>query len=85
MMAASAGTWRWVDDNDLAYCSFRYIHNRAHTFSCFECVTFIRAAPCENMFSGICGQRKPRSACASAQSDLDLHCPLTESLEFTGE
>ena len=27
---------------------------------------------------GICGQRRPRSACASAQSDQGLHCPLTE-------
>ena len=40
----------------------------------------IWAAPCENVSSNICGQRKPRSACASAQSDLGLCCPLTESL-----
>ena len=32
---------------------------------------------------GIYGQRKPRSACASAQSDQGLHCPLTESLDTT--
>ena len=32
------------------------------------------------MFSGIYGQRRPRSACASAQSDLGLRCPLIESL-----
>ena len=31
--------------------------------------------------SDICGQRRPRSACASAQSDQDLHCLLTESLD----
>ena len=31
--------------------------------------------------SGICGQRRPRSACAFAQSDQGLHCPLTESLD----
>ena len=30
--------------------------------------------------SGVCGQRRPRSACASAQSDQGLHCPLTISL-----
>ena len=30
-----------------------------------------------------CGQRKPRSACASAQSDQGLHCPLTESMDST--
>ena len=32
---------------------------------------------------------RPRSACASAQSDQGLHCPLTESLDtiecMTGE
>ena len=39
--------------------------------------------------SGICGQRRPRSACASAQSDQGLRCPQTESLNtiecFNGE
>ena len=29
----------------------------------------------------ICEQRRPRSACASAQSDQGLHCPLTESVD----
>ena len=28
----------------------------------------------------ICGQLRPRSDCANAQSDQGLHCPLTESL-----
>ena len=31
--------------------------------------------------SGICGQRKPRSACASAQPDQGSRCPLTKSLD----
>ena len=35
------------------------------------------------MSSGICGQRRPRSAWASAQSDQGLHCLLTESLDAT--
>ena len=35
------------------------------------------------MFSGICGQRRPRSACAFAQSDQGLLCPSTESLATT--
>ena len=35
----------------------------------------------ENMFSGICGQRRPWSDCASAQSDQSRRCPLTESLD----
>ena len=39
------------------------------------------AAPSENESAGNCGQRRPRSACATAQSDLDLHCPLTELLD----
>ena len=38
---------------------------------------------CENESSGVCGQRRPRSDCASAQSDLGLRCPLTESLDTT--
>ena len=38
---------------------------------------------CENGSSSICGQQGPRSACASAQSDQDLHCPLTELLDTT--
>ena len=36
--------------------------------------------PFENVSSGICGQRRSRSACASAQSDRDLCRPLIESL-----
>ena len=40
-------------------------------------------APSKNASSGICRQRRPRSACVSAQSDQDLFCPLTESLGTT--
>ena len=29
----------------------------------------------------ICGQRRPKSACAFAQADLGLRCPLTESIK----
>ena len=29
----------------------------------------------------ICGQRRPRSACANAQADQGLRCPLTESVD----
>ena len=35
------------------------------------------------MSLGICGQWRPRSDCASAQSDQGLHCPLPESLDST--
>ena len=46
-------------------------------------------APYEGMRSGIGGQRKPRSDCASAQSDQGHRCSQTESLEskkcFNGE
>ena len=42
---------------------------------------YMWAAPCEKVYSGICGQRRPRSACASSQSDQGLRCPLTESLD----
>ena len=41
----------------------------------------IWAKPYENKSSGICGQRRPRSASASAQSDQELRCPQTELLD----
>ena len=44
-------------------------------------IAFKWAAPCANVSSGICGQGRPSSACASAQSDQGLPCPLTESLD----
>ena len=40
-------------------------------------------APCQNVSSGICGQLRPRSDCANAQSDQGLYCPQTESLNTT--
>ena len=43
----------------------------------------IWAFPCENVCSGKCGQRRPRSDCASAQADQGLHCPLTESMNIS--
>ena len=50
---------------------------------------FNLAAPCETVPLGICGQRRPRSACASTQSDQGLRCPQTEWLDtidcFNGE
>ena len=54
-----------------------------------DCIDFernkniIQAVPCKNVSSGICGQQRPRSACASMQSDQGLHCLLTESLDTT--
>ena len=39
----------------------------------------VRRRSGENVSSGICGQRRPRSACSSAQSDQGLRCLLTES------
>ena len=35
------------------------------------------------MPSDIGRQRKPRSTCASAQSDQAIHCPLIESFDIT--
>ena len=35
----------------------------------------------KNMSLSICEQRRPRSACASTQSDQGLHCSLTESMD----
>ena len=63
-----------------------YIKLDIHIFNIIFCCLFccfdiIWATPCENMSTGICGQRMPRSDCASAQSDQGLRCPLTESLD----
>ena len=41
------------------------------------------AAQCENVSSGIYGQRRTISVCTSAQSDQGFHCPLKESLDIT--
>ena len=54
----------------------RYQSSSFLLHSCF----FKWAAPCEYVSLGICGQRRPRSACASAQSDHGLHCLLIKSL-----
>ena len=58
-------------------------HVRGFVF--WRCDTFSLniklAAPCENRSLGICGQQRPRSACASIQSDQGLPCPLTEPLD----
>ena len=53
------------------------------------CSLIVRAAPCGNVSVSICRQQRPRSACASMQSDQGIHCPQTESLDtiecFNGE
>ena len=46
-------------------------------------VTTIWVALCENVSFVICGQRRLRSSCASAQSDRGIHSPLTKSLDTT--
>ena len=43
----------------------------------FLTVTRIWVTLCENVSSGMCGQRRPRLACASAQADQGIRCPLT--------
>ena len=45
---------------------------------CRVCNAFIWALPCEKVSSGICGQWRPSSACASLQSDQVLQCLQTE-------
>ena len=45
--------------------------------------SWIWASPCENVSLDICGQRRPWSDCASAQSNQGLHCPLIELLDTT--
>ena len=41
-------------------------------------IVYIWTAPLENVFSSICWQRWPRSACTSSQSDQGLCSPPTE-------
>ena len=43
-------------------------------------ILYTLTAPCENLFLGMCGQQRPRSACASVQSDQRLYCPFTRSM-----
>ena len=42
---------------------------------------FIKCAMHKKGPYALCGQRKPRSACAKAQADQGLRCPLTESMD----
>ena len=60
-----------------------YIHNNFHqiTRDPFYGILYKPTVTCENMPSGLCVQRKPRSACASTQSDQGIRCPFTESLD----
>ena len=45
--------------------------------------THTHAATYKNLPSGICGQRRPKSACVSVQSPKGLYCPLSETLDTT--
>ena len=56
-------------------------HDMATAVLDFNITVYIGRA--KNVSSGICGQRRPRSDCASAQSDQGLRCPLTDSLNTT--
>ena len=57
------------------YCCCHKLQNIVRTVSTEINTT---GPPCEKVSSVICGQRSPRSACASTQSDLDLHRPQKE-------
>ena len=60
-----------------------YIITSPAIFDQFECLKRdVWITPCENVSRRICGQRRPRSACASAQSDQGLRCPLTETSDI---
>ena len=60
----------------LEFSEYYYKHN-------WELKSPNRPALFENVSSGICGQRRPRLACTSVQSDQGLRCPLTASLYIT--
>ena len=64
---------------------YRYFGGTQQIMALIQLIVYgkiIWAAPCDNVSSGICGQRS-RSACATAQSDQSLHCLLTESFDTT--
>ena len=61
----------------------RFLYSRVVIFTDKLCIPDQTSAPWENVTSGICGQRRPRSACTSAQSDQGLPCPQTELLYST--
>ena len=46
-------------------------------------VWIYRPAPCENVSSGICRQRRSRVDCTDTRSDQGLHCLLTDLLDIT--
>ena len=65
--------WPYPYEHDRIYCKIAWILDILSTLLLF-------AVTCENVFSGIDGQRRHRSDCASAQSDLCHRCPLIELL-----
>ena len=85
--------WNWLHCfpiqqlNNTYKVIWPFLQHRSYTFHLRVFIYLIYlfffywVAPYETVSSDICGQRRPRSACASAQSDQGLHCPLTESLD----
>ena len=73
----------------LPFCGFPDYNGLKLSFSDVFFDVIFWAALCEYVSSGICGQKMPRSACASAYSGQGLPCPQTESLNtvecFNGE
>ena len=62
---------------------FLLFHSFFLTETLLICIHNIWAAPCKNVFLGICGQ-KDISDCASAQFVQGLHCPLTDLARIIG-
>ena len=77
------GQWRlWSDCADAqADLSLRWEHTPEGGFSLVATQMSMRqnmrAKLSEDVSSGICVRRRPRSACSSTQSDHNLRCPLT--------
>ena len=68
--------------NYIKYRDFNELNKETDTITQFDYFCrIIFAAPCEQVSLHLCGQRRPWSDCASAQSDQGLYCPLEESLE----
>ena len=72
-------------DSSLAYLYFLtiWIYCKFQIKLSEICVPYSQPHRTKRYLRVMCGQRRPRSDCADAQSDLGHHCPLTESLHTT--
>ena len=78
MQMCFAHCWFWVGQEKICISA----SDQGFNCSTFNSIVVIRFKPFhgKRCVVDMCGQRMPRSDCASAQSDQGLRCPLTELL-----